>query len=42
MEKTKAEMSPNHEKVWDLGREWESKKISWEKGIGNQWKLFFI
>ena len=23
MRKTKARISPNHENVWDLGREWE-------------------
>ena len=26
MRKTKARISPNHENVWDLGREWEMKK----------------
>ena len=26
IEKAKARISPNHENVWDLGREWEMKK----------------
>ena len=33
MGKTKAKISPKHENVWDLGREWEMKKNSWEKGM---------
>ena len=34
MGKTKARISPNHENVWGLGREFEMKKKSWEKGNG--------
>ena len=34
MGKTKARISPNHKNVWDLGREWEMKKIITRKGNG--------
>ena len=39
--KSKARISPNHKKVWDLGREWKMKKIlSWGKGMGFSGKYF--
>ena len=34
MGKAKARISPNHENVWDLEREWEMKKDYHGKGNG--------
>ena len=34
MGKTKVRISPNHENMWDLGRDWEMEKIIMGKGNG--------